>query len=517
MRMSTRNQKYSLENQLAAIAKYADCRGIEVTKTYADVAKSGMSLVGRPALARLLADIVSGSANFELVLVYDVSRWGRFQDTDESAHYEFLCNQAGVSIRYCAEDFDDNGMGSRLLKSLKRAMAAEYLRELSVKTFEGQCRTVHQGYRPGGMAPYGLKRILLDENGIRKCALLPGQYKNIKSERVILAPGRPEEITTVRRIFNLFVLEQKSKDTIAKTLNQEGATGGPHNPSGIWQRARVHNILVNENYIGTIVFNRRTQRLQTPSKQNPADKWVRCERAFEGLIEPKLFHAAQKLVLERRRRRSDGEMLDELSMLRQRVGKLSKAKIDECPDVYDSSVYRRRFGSLWNAYALIGHTPSQKPSRLRNHDRVNSAFDDLRVAVIAQIEASGATAKDAAHRSLLKINDHFTLRIVLLTPRLRLDRRGSRHWRLLVRTQMDHDLTLAARLDDTDFAILDYYLLPQFAFDGITVALGDSSWARYNSFRIASLKPLVAFCLLKQNGRPFPKTCNEFENLLSSN
>jgi hypothetical protein len=31
------------------------------------------------------------------------SRWGRFQDADESAHYEFLCKSAGIPVHYCAE------------------------------------------------------------------------------------------------------------------------------------------------------------------------------------------------------------------------------------------------------------------------------------------------------------------------------------------------------------------------------------------------------------------------------
>ena len=37
------------------------------------------------------------------ILVYYVSRWGSFQDTDESAHYEFACKSAGVPVHYCAE------------------------------------------------------------------------------------------------------------------------------------------------------------------------------------------------------------------------------------------------------------------------------------------------------------------------------------------------------------------------------------------------------------------------------
>jgi hypothetical protein len=55
-----------------------------------------------------------------------VSRWGRFQDIDEAAHYEFLCRQAGVKVIYCGEQFENDGsIFSNLVKSLKRTMAAE--------------------------------------------------------------------------------------------------------------------------------------------------------------------------------------------------------------------------------------------------------------------------------------------------------------------------------------------------------------------------------------------------------
>ena len=55
-----------------------------------------------------------------VVLVYDVSRWGRYQDTDEAAHYEFLCKRAGVPIHYCAEQFPNDGsVPAAILKALK--------------------------------------------------------------------------------------------------------------------------------------------------------------------------------------------------------------------------------------------------------------------------------------------------------------------------------------------------------------------------------------------------------------
>jgi DNA invertase Pin-like site-specific DNA recombinase len=87
LRMSTEHQQYSLENQSTAIQNYAEVCGFEVVRTYSDAAKSGLVLKHRTGLRQLLQDVVSGTSSYRAILVYDVSRWGRFQDTDESAHY----------------------------------------------------------------------------------------------------------------------------------------------------------------------------------------------------------------------------------------------------------------------------------------------------------------------------------------------------------------------------------------------------------------------------------------------
>src|SRR6266702_4014307 len=76
VRMSTEHQKYSTENQAEAILQYAARRGIEIVRTYADEGKSGLRLDGRDALKQLIEDVQSGTADFTIILVYDVSRWG---------------------------------------------------------------------------------------------------------------------------------------------------------------------------------------------------------------------------------------------------------------------------------------------------------------------------------------------------------------------------------------------------------------------------------------------------------
>ena len=113
--------------------------------------------------------MLSGRSDFQAVLVFDVSRWGRFQDGDEAACYEFLCRRAGITVHYCAEPFPNDGSSaSTVLKMLKRMMAAEYSRDLSSKVHAGQCRLVANGFKIGGIAGFGLRRLLPDSKGRAK-------------------------------------------------------------------------------------------------------------------------------------------------------------------------------------------------------------------------------------------------------------------------------------------------------------------------------------------------------------
>jgi hypothetical protein len=90
VRMSTEHQQYSTSNQMDVIREYAKKRGQEIVKEYSDDGKSGLNIKGRGALGQMIRDVIEGKAHYKSILVYDVSRWGRFQDADESAYYESL-------------------------------------------------------------------------------------------------------------------------------------------------------------------------------------------------------------------------------------------------------------------------------------------------------------------------------------------------------------------------------------------------------------------------------------------
>lgn len=142
VRMSTEDQQYSLANQEDVIADYARKHGFEVVTTYSDPGRSGVSIKSRKGLRQLLSDVIGSKAQFQAILVYDVSRRGRFQDPDESAHYEFLCRSARIPVHYCAEQFNNDGtVTSSIMKTLKRTMAAEYINPKSLRAVFSSSQT----------------------------------------------------------------------------------------------------------------------------------------------------------------------------------------------------------------------------------------------------------------------------------------------------------------------------------------------------------------------------------------
>ena len=375
VRMSTDHQQYSTANQSDAIRAYAAERGMQIVRTYADEGKSGLSLHMRSGLRHLLQDVQSGDADFTAIIVFDVSRWGRFQDSDESAYHEYICKLAGISVHYCAEPFENDGSPiSTIIKSVKRAMAGEYSRELSVKVFAGQKRMVEQGFRLGGLAGFGLRRTLIDQNGSIKRSLAKGEWKSITTDRVILSLGPPEELEIVRSMYAMFVQGGKNEHHIAKELNDRGLKNHLGN---IWKAHNVRHILQSEKYVGNLVWNRKSFKLKKTVVRNRPDSWMRTEGVVEAIIERSVFDAAQAIFRDRVHRTpkgrprwlSDEEMLKRLSRVLQEKGKLSRQIIDHSPNLPSCWAYKVRFGGVANAYGLVGFQKDANQHGLRIKDR----------------------------------------------------------------------------------------------------------------------------------------------------
>jgi DNA invertase Pin-like site-specific DNA recombinase len=367
LRMSTEHQQYSLDNQADAINAYAAQHGFTVVRTYSDAARSGLRLKNREGLKQLLKDVMDGKKEFRAVLVYDVSRWGRFQDTDEAAHYEYMCKSAGVPIHYCAEMFtNDNSVSGLILKTLKRTMAGEYSRELSVKVKKGLSRLARLGYKLGGTPRYGLRRQLLDKEGRPRQILDSGERKCLVEERVILVPGPEEEVAVMRRIFHEFVNQRHSPRTIAASLNREGI---PFIRGTKWRGGTIGIMLQDPHYMGMQVWGRTTEYLSSRSKKLSLEHWEICAKAFQPIIPAELFVNAQQVFANCTFRLSDDQLLRRLKQTLDAYGRLNADIIDKSPLCPGTTAYFRRFGNLLNAYERIGYNPPRSRKQAESRAR----------------------------------------------------------------------------------------------------------------------------------------------------
>ena len=483
VRMSTEHQQYSTQNQEEVIRNYAKERNIKILQIYSDGGKSGLNIEGREALQELIQTVEDGKNQFSTVLVYDISRWGRFQDADESAHYEYLCKKAGVGIHYCAEQFENDGsIASDLFKQVKRTMAGEYSRELSVKVSLGAERLIKMGYRQGGAAGYGLRRMLVDQYGKHKNILLRGEHKSIQTDRVILVPGPPEEIETVNWIYSQFLDERRDEEEISRILNRRKI---PSEHGGLWSRGMVHQILTNEKYIGNNVYMRTSFKLKQKHVINPPEKWIRKDDAFEPIVGKELFYKARGIIEARSRRMSDDEIISRLKETCQQIGRLSGFIIDESPQLPSSSVISNRFGGLLRAYQLVGYTPEIDYRHIEENRRIRAMHPDIIARIINDILAMGSHVEHDDESGLLLINQMFTASLVL--SRCYQTSAGNNRWKIRLEQGLKPDLTIAARMMASNFDVKDYYILPSLDISDTRILTSEYNGIFLDAYRFDSL------------------------------
>lgn len=409
--MSTEDQQYSIVNQRIRIQEYAQSRGFSVIKTYEDPGKSGVIIKHRKGLRELLKDVVSGEAKFRAILVYDVSRWGRFQNPDEAAHYEFLCADSGIPLHYCAEQFTNDGTASSsILKALKRSMAAEFSRELGEKVIYGKTRLAQMGFWMGGPPGYGYRRRMISADGKLKEVLQRGQHKSLTTDRITLVLGPRKEVENVRMIFSM-AAEGKNCTDIARALSRNDLMKGKQ-----WNDVTVLDILINPKYTGSNVWNRRSQRLQTPIRLVKPELWIGKQHAFPAIVDQQTFERAQVTI----KRLHDShwtieKVLKKILRLLKRKGKLSEELIYKTRGMPCPTTIHKFFGTYQQLYEKIGYPLKpihvfrveqfRRSAKLRRilGDELQRLFSDHVVVTLTR----------RGKRSVLRINDTFTVSILL--------------------------------------------------------------------------------------------------------
>ncbi|HHV5104792.1 recombinase family protein [Klebsiella pneumoniae] len=488
LRMSTDHQQYSLHNQSEYIKDYAEKNNMEIAYTYDDAGKSGVSIIGRHSLQQLLSDVEQKKIDIQAVLFYDVSRFGRFQNSDEAAYYSFLFERNGVDLIYCSEPIPtkDFPLESSVILNIKRSSAAYHSRNLSEKVFIGQANLIKLGYHQGGMAGYGLRRLLVDENGIAKEILGFRKRKSIQTDRVILIPGPKNEIKIVNSIYDLFIDDNMPEFIIAERLNEQNI---PAENGTLWTRAKIHQILTNEKYIGNNIYNKTSSKLKSRLVKNPKNEWVRCDKAYKPIISKKKYNKAQEIIQLRSVHLTNEELLEKLKQKLESNGKLSGFIIDEDDTGPSSSVYRTRFGGLLRAYTLIGYKPEHDYIYIQINEALRSFYSGIIEDFKGEILKSNCYIDEYKYAPMLYINDDFLIS-VLITKCTHM-KSGKLRWKVRFDNSQKADITIVIRMDSQNISPLDFYIIPKIENEYSKMWMTETNNIRLDLYRFDNLDKLL--------------------------
>ena len=449
IRMSTDKQDLSPSLQKEAIAAYAAARGMEIIASYEDEGRSGVHLKNRPALLKLLHDVTE-SKQFDTVLVYDVSRWGRFQDTDAAAYHEYHCRLHGAEVIYVAEMFGaEVNPITAMLKSMKRAMAAEYSRDLANKSRAGQHQVVSRGYQMGPLPPLGYRRCSVSADGQRRVMLDAGQRKIAFTDRIVWVLASEEEVGLVKRICDLYA---RTRLNFADIASLGGVAGWCDYRGRKLTGRSIATLLRNEALIGNFVWG-RTKHAKSLVNCRPS----RRDGCIPRLIDDDSWTQIQRrTALELNKKQSDEEIVSNLRMALERSPLLATREL-RAQGLPNIVTIRTRLGAWNECLKRAGQDPTEANSALMERaQRRRERGREFGNAFAGKLREEGHQVVFDGRLSALNFPE-LRMRVRLLWPTL-----GGvgQAWRIRVeRVSREVDFDLLVRMED-QFHPKDFFVVP---------------------------------------------------------
>ncbi|MGL4595454.1 MAG: recombinase family protein [Thermoguttaceae bacterium] len=467
-------QENSIEIQRDQVRVFAERNDIEIVAEYEDAGKSGLNADGRPGFQAVLAHVKR--RNIDFVLCLDMTRWGRFQNIDLAAAYESECAQFNVKVVYTAHGdlpetthigLDDDALFFGLRKSMERTMAGKYSADLSKKVFAGAVKVSQQGNRAGGTPPFGMLRFEVDEQRNPIGVMQPKQHKSYPNNRVRLVPDDAEKADIVRDIFTLFVVKDWSESQIVADLIDRNI---PAPRSGKWTTSTIRRMLQNEQYAGSVVYNRTSAKLKTKRICNPPEKWIVTPNSYQPIITPEVFEAA-RLKLGLSRSMSRDEMQNHLRSALTKYHSLSYSLMRSLPEMPRRFEIIREFGSLPEA--------------------IQSLFPDGIEKTRQSVQNRIATEAKSLinYEDFLVINEMFTIKIA---PAIPIPCGYGHEWYFRIDHRPCVDITLGVALyDSLGSKILGFFPFPCLLTQESLFCISHSSKQKIMLYGYADLQFIV--------------------------
>jgi len=255
-RYSSDNQREeSIDAQIRAIKEYCLRNDYSLVRAYTDEAKTGTN-DNRKGFLDMIDD--SSNGTFDICIVHKLDRFTRSKY--DSAIYKKLLKDNSVRVVSVLENLDDSPE-SIILESVLEGMAEYYSKNLAREVMKGMKETALQAKHNGGMAPTG--------------------YDVAPDKTYIINDG---EAGIVRKIFKMYIAGN-GYGIIAQDLNDNGQCT---KLGRLFTKGSIRDILLNEKYTGTYIFNKRLSKKDN-HKYKEDSEVIRIEDAIPMIISKEDF------------------------------------------------------------------------------------------------------------------------------------------------------------------------------------------------------------------------------------
>ena len=255
LRMSTDKQDTSIAIQEKRLLELAEANGYDIVQWYKDEGVSGSKdPAKRLDWMRLLSDAKAGTAPWEVVLCFNRSRFSRL-DPIEEGFAKSILREAGKRLHCAAEGMMDwctpTGI---MIDTIHTVQANAFSVNLAHTSLEGKLNAFLNGKTYGQRCPYGLSRRFIDSLGAVHEISRKAPFTKPKDWIQTFVAGDPQEVDTVRWIFQTYVTKDVSTRWIAFSLNSRGL---PAPDGGKWQHNIVRRVLRNVSYAGNATIGKQ--------------------------------------------------------------------------------------------------------------------------------------------------------------------------------------------------------------------------------------------------------------------
>ena len=153
-RCSTDKQDVSIAQQREVIEKYCQENHIKLIKSFQDEGISGITSEKRPGFMAMVDFVKKNFDDFDYVLVYDQSRFGRFNNPKEAVYWEYEIERYDKKIIYVSDPTANlSGIGGDITRTVRHYEASEFSKKLRENTIRGSEFIAKKGFHIGS-TPY---------------------------------------------------------------------------------------------------------------------------------------------------------------------------------------------------------------------------------------------------------------------------------------------------------------------------------------------------------------------------